>query len=167
MNINLLVTTPLNFSIVPPVTIDPVTQEPLPNPPAEQAAYDAAMALGTEWEPVGDPSATRRLWAVIPQTSDLVVLRAAITKYSLPITILAAQNANRTPVVDANGAPVLDADNNPVTELVVHDPTTKATLLKYMPDVVTTDPVTGKELSRTKATTVTLPVWGGHEGWVI
>jgi len=156
MNLNLLVTTPLNFSVALPET-----------PTAtDQAIHDALDSLGAEWVAAGE-STTRRLWCVITQSNDLPFMRAAITQLSLPITILAAQNANRTPVTDANGAPVLDADNNPVTEIVVHDTTTKTTLLKYMKDVVTTDPVTGKELSRTKATTVTLPVWGGHEAWVI
>jgi len=156
MNINLLVTTPLNFTVALPET-----------PTAtEQSIHDALDSLGAEWVSAGE-SATRRLWCVITQSNDLPAMRTAITQLSLPITILAAQNSHRTPVVDANGAAVLDADNNPVTEIVVHDTTTKATLLKYMPDVVTTDPVTGTELSRTKATTVTLPTWGGHEAWVI
>ena len=156
MNINLLVTTPLSFTVALP---DKPT-------PTEQAIHDALDSLGAEWVVAGE-SATRRLWCVITQSSDLPAMRAAITQFGLPMTILAAQNSHRTPVLDVNGAPVLDADNNPVTEVVVHDPTTKATLLKYMPDVVTTDPITGKELSRTKATTVALPIWGGHEAWVI
>jgi len=156
MNINLLVSTPLNFSVALPET--PTD--------AAQAIHDALESLGAEWVAAGE-STTRRLWCVITQSNDLPAMRSAITQFGLPMTILAAQNSHRTPVVDANGAPVLDADNNPVTELVVHDPTTKATLLKYMPDVVTIDPVTGNELSRTKATTVTLPTWGGHEAWII
>jgi len=156
MNLDLIVTTPINFTVALP-----------DNPtPTEQAIHDALASLGAEWVSAGE-SATRRLWCVITQSNDLPAMRAAITQFGLPITILMAQNAHRTPVVDANGAPVLDANDNPVTEIVVHDTTTKATLLKYMKDDITTDPATGKELSRTKATTVTLPVWGGHEAWVV
>ena len=156
MNINLLVSTPLAFTVALPE-----------NPTAtEQEIHDALASLGAEWVVAGE-SATRRLWCVITRSNDLSAMRAAITQFGLPMTILAAQNAHRTPVVDADGMPVLDIDGNPTTEIVVHDSTTKATLLKYMPDVVTTDINTGAELSRTKATTVMLPAWGGHEPWVI
>jgi len=156
MNINLLVTTPLSFSVALPT-----------NPTAtEQAVHDALDSLGAEWVAAGE-SATRRLWCVITQSNDLPAMRAAIANFGLPMTVIAAQNAHKTPVLDANGAPVLDVDNNPMMELVVHDTTTKATLLNYMPDVVTFDPITMKETGRTPATAVSLPVWGGHEAWVV
>jgi len=156
MNINILVTTPLTFSLA------------LPDKPTkrEQAIHDVIQSLGAEWVPAGQ-SATRRLWCVITQTNDLTGLRSAITKYKLPITILMAQNAQETPKLDANGDPVLDVDGNQVMEVVVHDPTTKTVLLKYMPDEVVYDPKTGKELSRKKATTVSLPRWGGHAQWQV
>jgi len=155
MNLDLIVTTPLAFSLT------------LPEKPTnkQQAIHDVIQGLGAEWVSAGQ-SSTRKLWCVITRTNDLSVLRAAITKYKLPITILAAQNAQKTAKV-VDDVPVLDADDNPVMEVVVHDPTTKKTLLKYMPDEVTTDIDTGKELSRKKATTVSLPVWGGHEQWQV
>jgi len=155
MNINLLVTTPLTFSLVLP---DKPTKK-------EKAIHDVIQSLGAEWVEAGQ-SATRKLWCVITQTNDMSGLRAAITKYKLPITILMAQNAHKTPKVDANGDPVLDADGNQVMALVVHDPTTKSVLLKYMPDI----PILNKKgvVTGTKAATqVTLPQWGGHEPWSV
>ena len=151
MNINFVATTPLDFTLTLP-------EEPTP----EQVSINRILkAIGVEWTLAGQTT-THKLWCVISRTNDLVGLKAVIAQYKLPIKILMAQNAHKTIKAGAK-----DADGNPVHELVVHEKTTKAALLKFMSDEVTYDMETGKELSRKPATKVTLPMWGGHEGFVV
>ena len=156
MSLNLIVSSPKSFSLQPADPANPTAQE--------RAVQEALAAFDAQWVHAGD-SAMKSLWCVITRTSDLQGLRDTIKGFGLPITILAAQDAHKSPKLDANGNPVLDADGNVIMEVKVYDWTTKSTILNYMPDVPTIDPNTGDIIGYSPATTVTLPVWGGHENW--
>ncbi|MDX8383147.1 MAG: hypothetical protein R8M45_03630 [Ghiorsea sp.] len=164
MNINLLITTPLayTFSRTQPTDANGVT---IPYTSAEQAMADGIASIKGEWIDASR-TATTKLFCVISQGADLPSIQGLITATGAPLTILHAQDAQQSMIVDALGEPVLDANGDTQMQTVVHKQAVNTDLLPFMPDVVTTNnampPV---ELSRTAATSVTLPAWAGHAAW--
>lgn len=145
---DLIVSTPLSFSLTPPLDAD---GNPIASP-----AFDAAKAIGSEWVQVGQ-STDEKLYIVTCRSS-LEDVESLILAYTLPITIRHAQSPAKTLVVDADG--------NQQFETVVYLHGVAADLLAFMPDVVVTDEA-GNELSRTPATEVFVGKYSGHEDWVI
>lgn len=137
--INFLVTAPKAFALTPTDPANPTQQE--------QVIMAAVEAIDAQWVEVGE-SATRCLWAVITRLTDPAQLDALITQYGLPLNVIAAQDAYANPPV-------------------VHNTTSKATLLNYMPPEPVIDSVTGNVTGTQPATQVRLPVWAGHVDWAV
>ena len=151
--IDMIVTVPKGFSLA------------LPNNPTpqQQAVHNAIQSIDGQWVYAGS-TGTNDLFCVITRSDNLADIEALIVQYGLPITVLHAQNAHLSPQVDAQGNPVLDANGQQAMDVVVHRQAKAADLLHYMSDVPVLD-AQGNVIGTQRPTTVSLPVWGGHENW--
>jgi len=150
MSLDLLVLTPEAFD---------------PTQPLENNMKDVLEDLKANWQKVGSHAGTS-LWCVSSALVQLAEVHNDISIFHLPLTIIAVQNAVRTPKVTATGIPVLGEKGVPLTELVVELTTTESELLPYMPAELKIDTKTGKVLGEKPATKVVLPILGGHEAWL-
>ncbi|MBL1319606.1 MAG: hypothetical protein JKY80_01990 [Mariprofundaceae bacterium] len=125
-------------------------------------------AIAVEWGSEVGHTATDTLFRVVCRNTTLAKVEALITKYKLPLVILHAQDAYESPtgktkiVKDAMGDTTM-----PIMQNVVHKQATKATILPFMADVVTYDMKTNKELTRKKATAITLPNCADMAAWTL
>ena len=131
--------------------------------PQQQAVHDAIQSIDGQWVYAGS-TGTNDLFCVITRSDNLADIEALIAQYGLPITVLHAQDAHLSPKVDAQGNPVLDANGNQVMDVVIYRQAKTVDLLPYMPDVPLLD-AQGNVTGTQRPTTVSLPVWGGHEDW--
>jgi len=153
----LLVKAPVGFSLALP---QPDKNGVSTATPTQQAIHDALEAAFIEWNLVGHVK-TRELFRVVTRAT-LADVEGMIAAFHLPLTVVHAQDAYQNQTGTTTAA---DGTITPVMTTAVHMQAHRASLLHYMPDVVTYDMATGKELTRTKATTITLPNCSDLAAW--
>lgn len=147
MSLNLLVTAPISY------VIGTLSDEPTQ---AEKAVHDGIAFLSAEWVLAGTDGASN-LFIVITRAAEVQPIQDMIAATGVPLTIVHAQNAHESIVVDEEGMPILDAEDQQQTHVRVY--VQAGDLLPYMADIVAEDG------STTPATEVILPIYGGHAGW--
>ena len=153
----LLVKAPKGFSLALP----PADKNGKPTAtPTQLAIHDALEAAFIEWNLVGSIK-TRDLYRVVARAT-LPQIESLIAKFKLPLTVMHAQDAyeHQTGIQTVNGI------DTPVMATTVHKQGHRATLLHYMPDVVTYD-ANGAVLSQTRPTALTLPNCQDMAPWQI
>lgn len=154
----LLVKAPKGFSLALP----PADKNGKPTATTTQLAiHDALEAAFIEWNIVGGIK-TRDLYRVVARAT-LPQIEGLIAKFKLPLTVMHAQDAYEHQT-GTTTAP--DGAITPVTATTVYKQGHKATLLHYMPDVVTYD-ANGAVLSQTRPTVLTLPNCQDMAPWQI
>ncbi len=158
----LLVKAPTGFSLAMP---QPDKNGVPTATPQQLAIHEQLEAAFIEWSLVSPvvTSLSTDLFRVVTRAT-LADVEGMISAYHLPLTIIHAQDAYQKQTGTTTNADGFDV---PIMTTAVHMQATKAAVLKYMPDVVTRDPVTQKELTRTKATVVTIPNCQDMAAWTI